>query len=122
MAQVAAAVGAHNFGADHPVGFVQLFHDGAVGDALVEGRPSAVRVKFRVGGEQWGVARAARVGAFFEVHVVFAGVGAFGALLTDDKVFLRGQLFFPLLFGFLERKLVRCLINHGFIALCLTGE
>lgn len=84
VAEVPAAVGAHNLGAGHAQRAVLVAHHGA-GDGIVVGRPAAARLELVVrlveGRVAAGAVVGARVGA---VLVILAGAGALGALFAED--------------------------------------
>ena len=81
VAEVAAAVRAHDLGAHHPEGRVALLVDRLLFRRCVEGGPAAARVVLRLRREQLGSAPRAVVGAWVERVVVLAGEGRFGAFL-----------------------------------------
>jgi hypothetical protein len=67
---------------------------------LREGGPAGTGIKFAVGIEQGRSAADATVYPSIVTIPIFAGKGAFGALLSANLVLLRCQLFLPFLFGF----------------------
>lgn len=89
VAQVAAAVGAHNLGARHAERAVLVAHDGA-GDRVEVRRPPAARLELVVGLVQRRRAPRAGVDALRGVVLVEgAGAGGLRALLAEDA-----ELFF----------------------------
>jgi len=87
---VAFAVGADDFGAS-AVGVGQGEY--GVGQLVVEAGPAALGVELGGGVKEDVAALFAGVGAFFEVAVILAGEGCFGAFLEDDVGFLWGEFF-----------------------------
>lgn len=90
MAEVSAAVGAHDFYPFHAERIVGVANDGA-GNFVVKRRPAAATVELVGRLVERCVAAAADVGAGGFVIPVFASEGAFGAFLSDDVLFLFGE-------------------------------
>lgn len=93
VAQMAAAVAAHDLGALHAERAVGVAGDGA-GDGVEEGGPAAAGLELLVGGVEGRLAGGARVDALARVVlVVLAAEGRLGALLADDaELFYGGAL------------------------------
>lgn len=92
VAQVAAALGAHDLDALHEHGVVLVAHDGA-GDAVEVCRPAAAAAELVVCLVQRRLAACARVHALLGVVLVkLAAAGRLGALLAENTklIFLRG--------------------------------
>jgi len=88
VAQVAAAVGAHDLGARHAQGAVFVAGHGAW-DAIEVGRPAAARLELVVGLVERGVAPGTVVDALVgEVLVVLSREGALGAFLPEHPELL----------------------------------
>jgi hypothetical protein len=84
VAQVAAAVGAHNLGALHAQRVVDVALDGA-GQAVKIGRPAAARLELVRCLVERRLAAGAAVDALVgKVLVVLAGKGTLGALFAED--------------------------------------
>lgn len=104
VAEVAVALRAEHFGADHAAGEVVAGDHVLRFGRIVEGRPAAVAVEFLLRGEELGVAAAAVVGAFalgFELLVNLA-VRSLGAGLAEDAVLLGREELLPFLVGLLD--------------------
>src|SRR5690349_22002519 len=96
MPEMAAARGAHDLGAHHPVTRVRLLVDRLGGGGGVERGPAAARVVLRLGREQLGSTAGAVVDAVLERVVVLSGERALGALLAQHVVLLGAELGPPL--------------------------
>src|SRR4051794_39446718 len=99
MAEVAAAAGAGDLGADHPVGAVLMQLDGVGVGGMGEARPAAARVELVVGAEDLGVASRAAEDAGGLVVGVLAGEGGLGGLAPKNGVGLGRDLLPPLVLG-----------------------
>src|SRR5690606_15518409 len=94
---MAATVGTKNFGADHSVrSIADIFHRAFNG--IVKRWPATIAFKFAIAFKEWRVARAANVGAIFEMQIVFAGARKFGPLFAKNVVAFFAQFLSP--FGF----------------------
>src|SRR5690242_17227404 len=102
MAEVAAAVRAHHLGADHAEAHVRLLVDRLAARRRVERGPAAAGVVLRLRLEQRRAAACADVRPVVEHVVVLARERPLGALLAENAVLLRRQLFAPLRFGLLD--------------------
>src|SRR5438874_10721426 len=96
VAEVAAALGAGDLGADHEKAAVLVLLDRGALRRLVEAGPAAVGVELGRRREQLGPAARAPVGALGVGVPVLAGERALGALLSEHVVLLRRQLLPPL--------------------------
>ena len=85
MAKVGVALGAHNFGANHPMATIRFFGNFFFGNGFGEAGPAASSVKFRIGLEQDLTATdttiKARRGGFF----VLAGKWRLGRLFAGYR-------------------------------------
>src|SRR5579864_8287163 len=81
MAEVAGAVRAKHFGADHAVARVRLLVDMVFVGRLGEARPAAAGVELGVGFEQGLAAAGADIAARTMLMLILAGEGALGRLL-----------------------------------------
>ena len=86
VAEVSAAIGAHDFYPFHAKRNIGMTDDGT-GYFVVERRPTAAAVKFIGRLVQWGIAAPADVCACGFVVPIFAGEGAFSAFL-GNHIFL----------------------------------
>lgn len=91
VAEVGAAAGADDLGADHAVGGVFDLQDLVAREFFVKAGPSAFGIKLHVGGEQFGATAGAGVDSFFVVQVIFAHVGGVGSLFTQHVVLFGGE-------------------------------
>src|SRR6185312_3995204 len=99
---VAAAVRAHDLGADHPEGDVGLLVDRVLGRRGVERGPAAAGVVLRLRLEEGRAAAGTDVRAGLEGVVVLAAERRLGALPPEDAVLLRGELGAPVGVGLLD--------------------
>lgn len=91
VAQMPAAVGAHNLGPHREQGAVLVAHHGA-GDAVEVGGPAAAAAELVRGLVERRLAACARVDALGGVVLVeLAGAGGFGALFTQDAELFFGE-------------------------------
>ena len=95
MAQMAAAVGAGDLGADHAVTVIDGFVDGAAQDGLVKARPAATGIELGFRREEGCPAAHAAVSAIGGFCIVFTAEGVFGSFLPADGILLRCQSFAP---------------------------
>lgn len=104
VAEVAAAFGAGDFGAEHSAGVVGGGGDVFCVGRIVEGWPAALGVEFLAGAKEVSTAGGAMVGAFALGHEfpVNLAAGHFGACLAEDAILLGGEEVFPLGIGFLD--------------------
>src|SRR4051812_49611721 len=102
MAEMSAAVRAHDLGADHPEGHVAVLVDRVPARRRVERRPAAAGVVFRLGLEELGAAAGAAVRAVLEDVVVLARERPLCSLLPQDAVLVRAELQAPFLLGLLN--------------------
>lgn len=99
MAEVRSARFAENFNSVHSVGEVFFVFDSLFVGGKKAG-PPASGVEFGVGFKKKDATGPTMVFPFpFEVPV-FAGEWAFGAAVSEDLIFVRGELFAPLFGGF----------------------
>ena len=96
MAEMAAAAGTMDFGAEHAVDAVLAGLDGLFVEGGVEAGPAGAALEFGVGAEQRAGAAGAMVDALALFGVQRAGAGAFGAVVAHDLVLLGGQALAPL--------------------------
>ncbi len=97
-----AAARAGDFDAAHSEAAVVVFFDGLLAGWRVETRPSAVRVKLSVGGEEFLSTGGAEIGAIVFVERVLASEGAIGAFLAQDVVLLGREFALPFFVGLME--------------------
>src|SRR4051812_2256610 len=102
MAEVAAAVRAHDLRAHHPVARVRLLVDRSVSCRGEERGPAAAGVVLRLGLEQRRAAAGADIRPVVEDVVVLAGERALRGFLPENAVLLGRQLRAPLRFGLLD--------------------
>ena len=99
VAEVAAAAGAHDLGADHEVRAVLAGLDGLAEHGVGEARPAGARVELRVGAEQLVAAAGAAVDAVALLVDVLAGERGLGGGVAQDLVLVGVELLAPLLVG-----------------------
>ena len=107
VTEVAAAGGARDLGACHPVAGVRLRDDAVERRRLVEARPAAARLELRVGAEELRAAAGAAVHTVAVLVPVCARESTFRSLLAENLVLLGREALTPLLLGQL------CLRFHG---------
>lgn len=90
MAEMAATIGAYNFGAAHAQGVIHMPQH-CSGKFVVEGRPAATAVKLVGRAVQRRVAAPANIYAAGFVIPILAGEGALGAFFSDHVFFFRCQ-------------------------------
>ena len=99
MAQVTAATGAEDLGADHAVGGISQFGDVLLGEGLVEARPTGSGMKLGARREEREVAAGAKVDAGLVIIEQVAAEGDLGSLGSQNAVGFEAKLFFPLGIG-----------------------
>src|SRR5438876_4918060 len=102
VAEMAAAVRAHDLGAHHAEGLVPLLIDRLLAGGRVERGPAAAGVVLRVGDEELGATAGTVVCARLEHMVVLARERALRALFAEHVVLLGRQFRPPLLLCFLD--------------------
>src|SRR5438477_6125941 len=102
MAEMAAAIRAHDLGPHHSEGRIALLVDRLVARRRGEGRPAAARVVLGLGAEELGAAARAAVRARLEHVVVLARERRFRPLFAEDAVLLGVELRAPLRLGLLD--------------------
>lgn len=99
VAEVAAAIGAANFRADHAESRIAMFRHGVSLDWLEIAGPAATGIELGVGDEQRLIAGSAAVEAFFRAVPVGASKRALGAVFAQNPVLVRRQFLAPLRIG-----------------------
>ncbi len=88
MPEMRVTIGAYDF--DPPaISIGNPFY--RTGDFIVEARPAAMGIKFRIGRIQRGIAAPAHVESLLLVMQVLSRPGKFGAFVNDDPFFFWAQ-------------------------------
>src|SRR5690606_13198623 len=98
VAQMTAAVGAEDLGADHPETPVLDIFNAAL-DGVVKAGPAAGALELLVALEQFRITGGTAVFSVGEVKVIFSGMRRFSSFLSKYTVLILRQLLLPLLFA-----------------------
>src|SRR5579872_378587 len=102
VTQMRVASGAQDFRPEHSVAAVDVLVHAVVGDRAGKARPTAARIEFRIGLEEFGTAAYAAIDAGRRRSLILAGEGPFGGLLACDSILLWRQLRTPFTVGLLD--------------------
>jgi hypothetical protein len=116
VAEMGAAATATDLRADHSVTAIGFGIDVALGDRLVEARPTGAGIELGLRIEQLLPAADARVNALAVVVPVLAGKDRLGAFAAGNLELLGGQLSSPLIFR-LDDLALSGLGGHGGVLL-----
>src|ERR1700676_764246 len=113
VAEMAVALRAQHFGADHAVADVALFVNVVLRRRLGKARPAAAGIEFGIRFEQRLSAAGADIGAGPPFMLVFAGERPLGRLLAQHRVLHRRQFLPPLGLVLLDLAGRRLDVGHG---------
>src|SRR5581483_2205553 len=100
MAEVSAAVLAHDFDPFHAVAVIFFLLNVLCLNRLPEARPAATGVEFGRGREQISTTTNTLIGTFFVFEIILSCEWPFGGFLSAHRVLRRGQLRAPFFISF----------------------